>query len=48
MFYKAAITEADDPCRTNSADQLACDELTTHGGGGGVVIGQFGITMDTI
>ena len=32
MFYKAAITEADDPCRTNAADQLACGELTTHGG----------------
>ena len=47
MFYKAAMTEADDPCRTNAADQLACGELTTHGGGG-IVIGQFGITMDTI
>jgi len=47
MFYKAAITEADDPYRTNAADQLAYGELTTHGGGG-VVIGQFGITMDTI
>ena len=33
MFYKAAITEADDPCRTNAAGQLACGELTTHGGG---------------
>ena len=32
MFYKAAITEADDTCRTNAAGQLACGELTTHGG----------------
>ena len=31
MFYKAAITEADDTCRTNAAGQFACGELTTQG-----------------
>ena len=31
MLYKAAITEADDTCRTNAAGQFACGELTTQG-----------------